>query len=896
MYNNALLSSIVDAIISIDESLTIKKWNKGAELMYGWKEEEAIGKKLDTLLMSQYSNLNPNEIIKLAKTSKSVQTEISQLTKENKRITVLTTASFIFNEREHLGEIVIVNKNISELRELANNLETKVIERTEDLKKTTRLYAFISQLNELIVRTTDRKILFQSICELAVKHGRFRMAWIGLVDETTGIITNVAKAGHEDGYLSVIQSISIKENTQEGKGPTSSAIRKGGYYICQDVTTNTDSEPWREEQIKRGYYSSMTIAIKKFGKSIGGLTVYAPEPYFFGDTEIELMEQAADDISFAIENLEKEEQRKLTEAKLIESQSLTQAFFDSSVDGIFLTTPEGSIYSANLAACRMYGRTQEEIIKAGRNGLVDTNDPRLAEFLKKREENGYAVAEFTQIRKDGTPFTARVSSAIFKDANGHQYASLIVHDLSEFIKNENLIRDYRFALDQSSLVDISDNNGRILYANDNFCRLAGYSKEEFQHLDHRELNAGYHPKSFFADLWQTIKSGNVWRGEIKEKAKNGEFFWVDTTIVPFTNNEGQVFQYMSIRSDITAKKLAEEKVKTATEQYEILSHATSDTIWDRDLLTNKITYNNGIQTMLGYNIEEVKDIENWWSTNIHPDDHCKIISHLEKVFQEKQKVITEEYRFRCADGSYKNIYDRAFIMYNENDIPVRMIGAMQDITYLKEEEQRTNKAIINAQERERQQIGMELHDNVKQIIAASQINLELAKHKLDQKELLEEIIKRVSLYLKDAIAELRRLSHQLAPAINEELELKDTISSIVNSMQFAAHCKVTIKVDDHLQKKLLSSEVRTAIFRILQEQLTNIYKHANATKVNITVNKTHSGAVLIVEDNGKGFDLKQKKEGIGIENIRRRIQFLNGNVSIFSAPGKGCKIEAFIPI
>lgn len=895
-YNNALLSSITDAVISIDENLIIKRWNKGAETVYGWTEAEAVGKHIGKLLQSQYTTLNAEQIIREVKRGSSIQTEIFHTTKNNERISVLSTSSVVLNNQGIFSEILIVNKNISELRDLANTLEAKVIERTEDLNKVNRLYAFISQLNELIVRTTNKETLFKATCELAVKHGRFRMAWIGIVDESTGIVKSAAKAGHEDGYLSIIKKISIDENSAEGKGPTGTAIRKGGYYICQDVTSNPDLAPWRDEQMKRGYYSSMSIAIKKFGNPIGALTVYAPQPFFFGDLEIELIQEAADDISFAIENIEKEEQRKITEAKLKESQGLTQAFFDSSVDAILLTSPDGTIHSANVAACRMYQRSEEEIKAVGRNGMVDTKDPRLAAFLKNRAEKGFAVGVFSQVRKDGTHFPARVSSSIFTDENGKQYASLIVHDLSEFAKNEKLIRDYQFALDQSSLVDISDCDGRIIYANDNFCRLAGYTKEELYNIDHRQLNSGYHPKSFFTNLWQTIKSGKVWRGEIKEKSKTGEYFWVDTTIVPFTNSDGKVFQFMSIRSDVTAKKNAEEKIKIANEQYQFLSQATSDTIWDQDLLTKEITYNSGINTMLGYNIEDVEDMKNWWTDNIHPDDYPKIASRLDAVFVNKQKVVTEEYRFRCADGIYKYIYDRAFVIYNEEDVPVRMIGAMQDISYLKEEEQRTNKAIIDAQERERQQIGMELHDNVKQIIAASQINLELAKNKLDQKEMLSEILKRVSVYLKDAIHELRRLSHQLAPSIDEELELSDTIASIVNTMQFDEQCKVSIKVDYRLQKKIMSSEVRTAIFRILQEQLTNIHKHANPTEVLIIVNKTDTGILLKIEDNGKGFEITKKKEGIGLENIRRRIQFLHGTITIQSAPGQGCKIEASIPL
>ena len=272
----------------------------------------------------------------------------------------------------------------------------------------------------------------------------------------------------------------------------------------------------------------------------------------------------------------------------------------------------------------------------------------------------------------------------------------LVAAYAEMAKAMGLLEDLKFALDEHAIVSIADKHGVINFVNDKFCEISKYSREELLGQDHRIINSGYHSKDYFRNLWATVSTGKTWHGETRNRAKDGSNYWVASTIVPLRDGNGDIAQYISVRTDITQRKLAEESLQASNERFRSTFDLAPIGMALVGLDGELLQVNNALVDILGYTPAELtgKPMQEL----LHEDDLKSWVFLVVQALDEEINTFGLEIRYIHKDGHEVWALLNTTLLRDPQQEPLYFISQIQDITQRKHMLEELRNAHREAQE------------------------------------------------------------------------------------------------------------------------------------------------------------------------------------------------------
>lgn len=366
-----------------------------------------------------------------------------------------------------------------------------------------------------------------------------------------------------------------------------------------------------------------------------------------------------------------------------------------------------------------------------------------------------------------------------------------------------------------------------------------------------------------------------------------------------------IFLYLISRKLYAGIIRSDHRSEQLRAKYMALNDAASEGFFDYSFPEKKAFVNAKMNYFLPDEGQEIHRFMARFSARLHPDDLERVTREYKDVAKHRSAVWKSEFRLLGANGSYSRLLSHAHILRDESTgKPLRLVGAIVDITNLRNlqtgyyEQKLQHKralaaSIIMAQEVERTRWAQELHDNVCQILSvANMYAIDIAEHPENVKILGPQLKKLLS----ESISEIRQLSAAIrTPAFDQET-LAEAILKLSANINRLSPLNFIV-VLDKFYEEALDNDRKLMIYRVVQEQVNNIVKYAEARSVQVSLDNTSTNQVQInVRDDGKGFDPERAMTGIGLKNIRSRLQVYNGRLEIQSTPGNGCTLEASFPM
>ena len=544
-----------------------------------------------------------------------------------------------------------------------------------------------------------------------------------------------------------------------------------------------------------------------------------------------------------------------------------------------------------------------------------------------RRKNGTTYPVEVRLQYSGSE-TPPVFTAIIQDISVRKQAEQVLRDANQELEQRvhersGELLQQKYALDQHSIVAITDRSGNIRYANDKFCQISQYERDELLGQNHRILNSGLHPKSFFKEMWATIASGRVWHGEIRNRRKDGSFYWVDTTIVPFLGADGRPFQYIAIRTDITERNQAMDKLRQSEARFSKAFHASPDMITLSRLRDNVfIDANESFLRNVGFQRDEVvgKSVAalNLW--------------HDQREGRTLRKVLETEGKARALQVMGRNRLGEVFpVTYSADLLDIdgepHILAVMHDLRQIKKAEadlEQARDAALAASRAKSQFLATMSHEirtPLNGVLGMAQL-LEQTPLQPEQRDFVRTILNSGEslLELINEILDFSRIEAGRFSLDTHDFALRAVVTGVVEALAVLARNKglaLECSLSDDIPALLHGDPHR--LRQILANLIGNAIKFTDTGSVTLKVSR--EPGVGSPESKGSGVDSRLRFEvidtgigvplglqarifeaftqvdgsstrrfagtGLGLSIASQLVGFMGGEIGVESEPGKG---------
>ncbi len=954
-----LLDSISDAVISTDLNFCIKSWNLSSEMLFGFKPDDVLNRPITDFFSVTTLYISNKEVFDIILKKGFWKGEVILKKGDGKRIFMLSAISLIKNEQGVPSGFISVNQDTSKEKRAKEELVIKKEEFNSFMENTSTLAWITDEHGKLYYTNSLYKKIYGISDEVIGKNiydyfpKELTKGWkvtdievLNSNSKIEAIEQGIDKNGNEvyyQVYKFPVQTLSGKrliggqaiditakttsrrelekeknrfisfmENTpslawindEDGKLIYMNSLFKNAFSISDDVIGNNifdyypeSMRPACKASDEMVLETNSNVEVFEEGIDLNGNTIYYQVFKFPVNTSDGKRLIGGQAIDITAKTVSREE--------LIREKNQFISFMENGPLLAWMVDENGEMHYMNSKF--------KSVSKFTNNHLGKDNLHLYPEPLRKKAKesifevmSGNKTIEYQNncIDDEGKTRYFNISKFPILSSGSKRYVGGQAFEVTEIINaNELLIKEKKqfesFMENAPLLAWIVDEDGVLHYMNSKFKASFNYTGDSIGKKIAQHYPANFRERALLTNLEVLQKNKPVeflqdWTDE------NGKIHYYRIRKFPMHSIDGK--RLIGGQSeDITDELMVKKELEAMHERFEFAGKATRDVIWDWDFNTNKIQRFGGSNAFFNY--RDVGDLMDFDNDNIHPDDAQVAEDSLQAAINSTDNRWMSEFRYKCAEGTYKTVIDQAYIIRDKTGKAVRIIGSMQDVTEERrlqkevmdaklKKKQDTLTAVLEAQEAERKELSEELHDNVNQLLAVSLLFLKtVEKQNADAGGLIMQSIKHID----KAITEIRNISHALNPDALKYNGITIALNELADGLQIPGKLLVKFTSID-FRDDLVSKDLQLALYRIVQEQINNILKHAEAAEINIELSQLDETTRLKISDNGKGFDLATAKKGLGINNIFNRAEGFGGTAELITSPSNGCTLIVLIPL